>query len=66
MLKNNKYPRTMLLSAAIGAAALGLSLQASADQYSDAAEKWVNDSFKRSTLTKEQQMEEMKLSLIHI
>lgn len=27
MFKNNKYPRTMLLGAAIGAAALGLSLQ---------------------------------------
>ncbi|WP_298447727.1 ABC transporter substrate-binding protein [uncultured Marinobacter sp.] len=59
MFKNNKYPKTLLLGAAIGAVSMGLSLQASADQYSDAAEKWVNDSFKRSTLTKEQQMEEM-------
>ncbi|SOB75010.1 glycerol transport system substrate-binding protein [Marinobacter sp. LV10R510-11A] len=59
MFKNNKYPKTLLLSAAIGAVSLGLSLQASADQYSDAAEKWVNDSFERSTLTKEEQMKEM-------
>ena len=60
MFKNNKYPRTLLLSAAVGILGLGLSLHASADQYSDAAEKWVNDAFKRSTLSKEEQMEEMK------
>jgi len=60
MFKNNKYPGALLLSAAIGAVGMGLSLQASADQYTDAAEKWVNQEFKRSTLTKEQQMEEMK------
>lgn len=59
MFKNNKYPKTLLLSAAIGAVSMGLSMQAGADQYSDAAEKWVNDSFKKSTLTKEQQMKEM-------
>lgn len=59
MFKNNKYPKTLLLSAAIGAVSMGLSLQASADQYSDAAEKWVNNEFKKSTLTKEQQMKEM-------
>jgi glycerol transport system substrate-binding protein len=60
MFKNKNYPRTLLLSAAIGAMGLGLSLPASADQYSDAAEKWVNNAFKRSTLTKEEQMKEMK------
>jgi len=59
MFKNNNYPKTLILSAAIGAISMGLSLQAAADQYSDAAEKWVNDSFKKSTLTKEQQMQEM-------
>ncbi|MBU2875433.1 ABC transporter substrate-binding protein [Marinobacter salexigens] len=59
MFKNNKYPKTLLLSAAFGAVSMGLSLQASADQYSDAAEKWVNNEFKKSTLTKEQQMKEM-------
>ncbi|HTN34185.1 MAG TPA: ABC transporter substrate-binding protein [Marinobacter sp.] len=60
MFKNNNYPKTLLLGAAIGVMGLGLSLQASADQYSDAAEKWVNEAFERSTLTKEEQMKEMK------
>lgn len=60
MFKNKNYPRTLLLSAAIGAMGLGLSLPASADQYSDAAEKWVDNAFERSTLTKEEQMKEMK------
>lgn len=59
MFKNNNYPKTLLLSAAIGAISMGLSMQAGADQYSDAAEKWVSDAFKKSTLTKEQQMKEM-------
>lgn len=59
MFKNNKYPKTLMLSAAIGAISMVVSLQASADQYSDAAEKWVNDSFERSTLTEEEQMKEM-------
>jgi len=60
MIKNNKYPKTLLLSAAIGSVGLGLSFQASADQYSDAAKKWVNESFKKSTLSKEEQMKEME------
>ncbi|WP_323750916.1 ABC transporter substrate-binding protein [Marinobacter sp.] len=59
MSKNKKHPGALILSAAIAAATMGLSLQAYADQYSDAAEKWVTDEFKRSTLTKEQQLEEM-------
>ena len=60
MFKNNKYPKTLLLSAAIGSVGLGLRFQASADQYSDAAKKWVNEAFKNSTLTKEEQMKEME------
>ena len=60
MFNNNKYPKTLLLSAAIGSVGLGLSFQASADQYSDAAKKWVNEAFKNSTLTKEEQMKEME------
>jgi glycerol transport system substrate-binding protein len=60
MFNNNKYPKTLLLSAAIGSVGLGLSFQASADQYSDAAKKWVNESFKKSTLSKEEQMKEME------
>ncbi|XOZ33131.1 extracellular solute-binding protein [Halomonadaceae bacterium KBTZ08] len=39
---------------------MALSLGAGADEYSDAAEKWVNKEFKRSTLTKEEQLEELK------
>ena len=59
MFKNNKHPKTLILSAAIAAASMSLSLQAYADQYSDAAEKWVNESFKKSTLSKEEQLKEM-------
>ena len=60
MFNNNKYPRTLLLSAAVGAACMGLSLHASADQYSEAAEKWVNEAFKNSTLSREEQLKEME------
>lgn len=59
MSKNKKHPGALILSAAIAAATMGLSLQAYADQYSDAAEKWVANEFNRSTLTKEQQLEEL-------
>ncbi|MCK0105606.1 ABC transporter substrate-binding protein [Marinobacter sp. S0848L] len=59
MSKNKKHPGALILSAAIAAATMGLSLQAYADRYSDAAEKWVTNEFKRSTLTKEQQLEEL-------
>ncbi|MBU2955409.1 extracellular solute-binding protein [Marinobacter sp. F3R08] len=60
MFYNNKYPKTLLLSAAVGVASMGLSLHASADQYTEAAEKWVNEKFKTSTLTKEEQIREME------
>ena len=33
MFKNNNYPKALLLSAAIGAAGMGISVQAMADQY---------------------------------
>jgi len=59
MSKNKKHPGALILSAAIAAATMGLSLQAYADRYSDAAEKWVTNEFKRSTLTKEQRLEEL-------
>ncbi len=59
MFKNNKYPKALLLSTAVGAAGLGMSLQAYADQYSDAAEKWVSEEFATSTLSKEEQLKEM-------
>ncbi len=60
MFKNNKYPKALLLSTAIGAASMGLSLQAYADQYSDAAKKWVSEEFDVSTLSKEEQLKEME------
>lgn len=59
MLNNNKCSQSLILSAAIGAASLGFSVQALADQYSDAAEKFVNEVAKRSTLTKEEQLKEL-------
>lgn len=59
MIKNNKYAKALLLSTAVGAASMGMSLQAYADQYSDAAKKWVESEFKESTLTEKQQLEEM-------
>ncbi|WP_152206909.1 ABC transporter substrate-binding protein [Marinobacter changyiensis] len=59
MFKNNKYPKALLLTTAVGAASLGMSLQAHADQYSDAAEKWVSEEFATSTLSKEEQLKEM-------
>ncbi|MDL0429904.1 ABC transporter substrate-binding protein [Marinobacter sp. TBZ242] len=60
MFNNNKYPKTLLLSAAIGAVSMGLSVQASADEYSDAAKKWLDQEFKNSTLSKEEQMKELE------
>lgn len=60
MFNNNKYPKTLLLGAAIGAASMGISFQASADQYSEAARKWIDEAFKNSTLSKEEQMKELE------
>ncbi|MDX1755727.1 MAG: ABC transporter substrate-binding protein [Marinobacter sp.] len=59
MFKNNNYPKALLLSAAVGATAMGVSLQVSADQYSDAAKRWVEQSFRNSTLSQEEQLEEL-------
>lgn len=59
MFKNNNYPKALLLSAAIGATGMGVSLQVSADEYSDAAKRWVEQSFRNSTLSKEEQLEEL-------
>ncbi len=41
-------------------AAMGLSTNAIADQYSDAATKWLNSEFTESTLSKAEQMKEME------
>ena len=60
MKKNNKLPKVLLMSVAVAAAGLGMSIQAYADQYLDAANKWVADEFAESTLDKAAQLEEMK------
>ena len=60
MFKNNNYPKVLLLSAAIGAAGMGISMQVLADQYTEAAEKWVDEAFKRSTLSREEQLKELE------
>jgi glycerol transport system substrate-binding protein len=57
MENNKKLPRALLLGVAVSMA--GMGLQAKADQYSDAAEKWVNNEFTESTLSKEEQLKEM-------
>lgn len=59
---NNKKKRAhiQLRASVMGAAIMALSLNVSADQYSWAAEKWVDQSFKRSTLAKSEQVEELK------
>ncbi|GAC34756.1 ABC transporter substrate-binding protein [Paraglaciecola polaris] len=59
MLKNKKYPKALMLSMAVSAASLGLSLGAYADQYSDAAKKWVSEEFETSTLSQAEQLKEM-------
>ncbi|GGB86752.1 ABC transporter substrate-binding protein [Marinobacterium zhoushanense] len=60
MNKNKKMPKVILLSAAIGAATLGISVQAYADQYLDAANKWIAEEFDKSTLSKEEQLKELQ------
>lgn len=57
MKNNNKRPKRLLLSAVI--CMLTVSASVNADQYSDSAGKWVEEEFSKSTLTPEQQMEEM-------
>ncbi|MFB9884820.1 ABC transporter substrate-binding protein [Balneatrix alpica] len=55
---NNKLKKAVALSALL--AMSGISWEALADQYQDAAKKWVDSEFDVSTLTKEQQLEEMQ------
>jgi len=49
--------RSLLLSVAVGAA---LGAGGAAAQSEEAAEKWINEEFQPSTLSKEEQMEEMR------
>jgi len=60
MNKNKKMPRVLMLSAAITAASMGISVQAYADQYLDAANKWLAEEFDKSTLSKEEQLKELQ------
>ena len=56
--KNNKLRHSISLAAML--ALSGLSAAAWADAYEDAAKKWIGSEFKPSTLTAEQQLEELK------
>lgn len=58
MKKNNKMPKVLLLSAAVSLA--GMSWHAGADQYQDAAQQWLKNEFSQSTLSEQQQLEEMQ------
>ncbi len=56
--KNNKLRHSISLAAVL--ALSGLSASAWADAYEDAAKKWIGSEFKPSTLTADQQLEELK------
>ncbi len=56
-MQNNKKRKSLMAFAV--AVALGTSSVSWADQYSDAAAKWVSQEFKESTLSKEEQLKEM-------
>ncbi len=58
MKNNKKLPKVLLLTAAFSMA--GMSWQAQADQYSDAAQKWLDQEFSTSTLTKDEQLKELQ------
>ena len=57
MENNKKLPKMLLLSAAISMATMSMTV--SADQYSDAAGKWLNKEFTASTLNQTEQQKEM-------
>jgi len=56
--KNNKLRHSISLAALL--ALSGLSATAWADAYEEAAKKWIGSEFKPSTLTADQQLEELK------
>ncbi len=60
MFNNNNYPHTLFLRAVLAVICLGLPFQAGADQYTEAAEKWVDQAFKNSTLSREEQLRELE------
>lgn len=57
-MKNNKWPKRLILSAAISLASAGSLVHA--DQYSDAAKKWITQEFQKSTLSQQEQADEMQ------
>jgi len=57
MFINRKIPRLIAVSSTIAISCA--SLLAQADQFDDAAKKWVASEFKQSTLSTEQQMQEL-------
>ncbi|MBY4676740.1 ABC transporter substrate-binding protein [Marinobacterium arenosum] len=57
MKKNNNLPKALLLSAAVSLA--GLSWHAQADQYGDAAQKWLAQEFNKSSITQDEQLKEL-------
>ena len=57
MFDNDNKRRHLTLAAVL---VLGLQGNAWADQYEDAAKKWIDSEFKPSTLTPQQQMDELK------
>jgi len=56
----NKSKLSSFLALTTAVAAIGLSANAMADQYSDAAKKWLDSEFTESTLSKAEQMKEME------
>lgn len=60
MFNNNNYPHTLFLRAVLAVICLGLAFQAGADQYTEAAEKWLDQAFKNSTLSREEQLRELE------
>ncbi len=59
---NKKYKRkySHLFAVITAASAIGLSVNAMADQYSDAAKKWLDTEFTDSTLSRSQQEKELE------
>lgn len=56
----SKSKLSNLFAVTLAVSALGVSANVLADQYTDAAKKWLDTEFTDSTLSKEQQMEEMQ------
>jgi len=60
MKSNNKIKPSSLLTLIAAVSAIGISVNTMADQYSDAAKKWLDTEFTQSTLSREEQMKELQ------